>query len=65
MYKPATSEISLFLVPIAERAGLNLTLSQTPKTGFLATWPISFHPGCNVLSALPHLKCNTHGRIQG
>ena len=23
-----------------EQAGLNLTLSETPKTGFLAPWPI-------------------------
>ena len=33
-----TSEISIFyLVSIAEQAGLNFTLSETPKTGFLAT----------------------------
>ena len=31
--KLATSEISIFyLVPVAEQAGLNLTLSETPKT---------------------------------
>ena len=41
MSKLATSEISIFqLVPVAEQAGLNLTLSETPKTGFLAAWPI-------------------------
>ena len=27
---------------ISEDAGLNLTLSETPKTGFLASWPILF-----------------------
>ena len=32
------SEISIFyLVSIAEQAGFNFTLSETPKTGFLAT----------------------------
>ena len=31
----ATSEISIFyLVSVAEQAGLNLSLSETPKTGF-------------------------------
>ena len=35
--KLATNEVSLFwLVSIAEQAGLNLTLSDTPKTGSLA-----------------------------
>ena len=39
--KLATSEISIFyIVPVAEQAGLNLTLSKTPKTGFVATRPI-------------------------
>ena len=38
--KLATSEISIFqLVPVAEQAGLNLTLSETPKTGFLTSRP--------------------------
>ena len=37
----ATSEISIFeLVSVAEQAGLNLTLSDTPKTGFVAARPI-------------------------
>ena len=37
----ATSESSVFyLVAVADYAGLNLTLSKTPKTGFLATRPI-------------------------
>ena len=36
--KLSTSEISIFeLVSAAEQAGLNLILSETPKTGFLAT----------------------------
>ena len=35
-----TSEISIFwLVSVAEQAGLNLTLSVTPKTGFLTARP--------------------------
>ena len=34
----ALSEISIFYV--AEHAGLNLTLSETPKTGFVTTRPI-------------------------
>ena len=39
--KLATSEISIFLlVPVAEQAGLNLNLSETPKTGFVETRPI-------------------------
>ena len=38
--KLATSIMSLFqLVSVAEETGLNLTLSETPKTGFLATRP--------------------------
>ena len=40
----ATSEISLFLlVSVAEKTGLDLTLSETPKTGFLALRPIIFN----------------------
>ena len=39
--KLASSEISIFqLVPVAEQAGLNLTLSEIPKTGFVASRPI-------------------------
>ena len=35
----ATPKISrLLLVTIAEQAGLSLSLSQTPTTGFLVTW---------------------------
>ena len=37
----ATSKLSIFLlVSVAEQAGLNLTLSETPKTSFLASQPI-------------------------
>ena len=37
--KLATCEISIFLlVCVAEETALKLALSQTPKTGFLATW---------------------------
>ena len=36
----ATGEISIFqLVSVAEETGLKLALSETPKTGFLATGP--------------------------
>ena len=39
--KLAMNEISIFLlVSVAEQAGLNLTLAETPKTGFLAVRPI-------------------------
>ena len=41
----ATSEISIFyLVSLAEQAGLILTLSETPKTGFVASRPIYNKP---------------------
>ena len=36
IYRLASSSI-FWLVNTAEQAGLNLTLSETPKTGFLAT----------------------------
>ena len=37
----AISEISrLYLVCVAEQAGLSLSWSVTPKTGFLVTWLI-------------------------
>ena len=37
----ATSESLIFkLVVVAEQAGLNLTLSETPKTGFVAARPM-------------------------
>ena len=39
----ASSEISIFyLVSIAEETGLSLTLSETPKIGFVAPWPILY-----------------------
>ena len=39
--KLATHEISIFkLISIAEETGLNLTLSETPKAGFLARGPM-------------------------
>ena len=38
----ATDENSIFqLVSVAEESGLKLAMSETPKTGFLATRPIS------------------------
>ena len=47
--KLATYESSIFLlVSVAEETGLSLALSETPKTGFLATWPI-----CMSFSVLP------------
>ena len=40
--KLAMGEISIFkLVFVAEQAGLSLTFSENPKTGFVATRPIS------------------------
>ena len=39
----ATGEISIFwLVSVAEETGLKLALSETPKTGFVATRPIYY-----------------------
>ena len=47
LYKLATSEISIFqVVSVAEQAGLGMTISETPKTGFLASRPICF--GCSI-----------------
>ena len=40
--KLATDEISIFwLVPVAKETGLKLALLENPKTGFVATRPIS------------------------
>ena len=40
IYRLAAGEISTFyLVSAAEQPGLNLDLSETPKTGYLATRP--------------------------
>ena len=45
--KLATGEISIFqLVSVAEKTGLKLALSETPKTGFVATRPI--YSGHNI-----------------
>ena len=38
---------SFWLVSVAEQAGLNLTLSETPKTGFLTSRPI-----CRIILSL-------------
>ena len=39
--KLAAGEISIFqLVSVAEETGLNVALSETPKTGFLTTKPL-------------------------
>ena len=44
----AWSEISIFyLVSVAEETGLGLTLSETPKTGFIVTRPI-----CGLLTSI-------------
>ena len=41
--KLATSDISTFyLVSVTEETGLNLALSETPKTGFVASRPTSY-----------------------
>ena len=43
MSRHSTSEISMFeLVSVAEQANLNITLSETLKTGFVATWSILY-----------------------
>ena len=59
--KLATSEISFFyLVSVAEQAGLNLTLSETPKTGFVATRPIwdsCYDKGSNHIYFIIFFKC--------
>ena len=42
MSRHSTSENSMFLlVSVAEQANLNITLSETPKTGFAAVLPIN------------------------
>ena len=39
--KLATGEISIFyLISVAKETGLNIVLSETPKTGFVALRPI-------------------------
>ena len=40
IHRLAMSEISMFwLAYVADQVGLNLTLSETPKLGFLTSWP--------------------------
>ena len=49
IYKHALGEITTFLlVSVAKETVLNLALSKTPKTGFLATWP-RWCPGSGVV----------------
>ena len=39
----ATGEINIFWpVNVAEETGLSLVLSETPKTGFIVSWPNTF-----------------------
>ena len=48
----ATGEIATFkLVSVAEETDLKLVLSETPKTGFVATRPIMFE-GCLVVNPI-------------
>ena len=49
----ATSEISIvYLISVAEQAGLNLALSETLKTVFVATRPISLE----ILVRIPYTR---------
>ena len=49
--KLAQCKIPLFsLLSVAEETGLSLALSETPKTGFVATRPIYFSWHCTNLS---------------
>ena len=58
--KLAPSKISIFyLVSVAEQTGLNLTLSETPKTGFLTTrpkWELIFQPMCTLTFSMRELS---------
>ena len=53
------SEIpSLYLASVAEQAGLSLSWSQTPKTGFLLTrLELMFHSQCLCSNLVGHLVC--------
>ena len=54
---PAKFKLSrLKLVSVAEQAGLSLTWSKLPKTGFLVTWLILFMNVC-CISILPPANC--------
>ena len=45
MSRLATSKFSIFYIAsVAEETGLSLSLSETPKTGFVATRPILYGP---------------------
>ena len=60
----ATSEISIFkLVSVAEQAGLNLTLSETLKAGFLTSRPTWFD--ISKLILVPSLKLTKYNSIDG
>ena len=51
--KLASREISIFyLVSVAEQAGLELTLSEIPKTGFGASRPICNKPSAKMRATL-------------
>ena len=59
----AIAEISrLKLVSVVEKAGLNLTWSQTPKTGFLVTRLISSNKPCMKRTA-KQSTFNKHPRV--
>ena len=50
IYELATSEISIFrLVTVANETGLRLALSETPKTGFVASRPNYYTVKCRIL----------------
>ena len=62
----AKSKISrLWLVSVADQAGLNLNWSQTSESGFLVTWltykdssrpfPLYFDTKLSIIMSLPHL----------
>ena len=43
---------SLYPASVAAQAGLSLTWSKTPKTGFLMKWLICFGPHIHILTCL-------------
>ena len=59
----------LYLASEAEQAGLSLTWSQTPKTGFLVTWLIStnvlscFHDKTNIMACAPSKDSDQPGHL--
>ena len=55
--KLCTSKISIFtLVSVAEETGLNIALSETPKTGFVATKPILLKARVDYKGKISHLS---------